>query len=329
MKRNLSIALLIAAFAMAPAFAAKSDDSPAAACEGLKIATGPAGKGYAKLFADIVKVCGQTVQVCEVRTNGGLDNLNALSTKEADVGIAQLDTWTTMKTGDENVAGLQGLMGLNFNYLHIVTAAGGYSIAGEKKWMGLKKDDDKLVVIQRFSDLRGKTVALVGSAQLLGRQLDKQLGYGMNMIDVDTDAAAFEMVKKGTAAAALSVSGWPHGALKSLKQDSGLSLVPFDAPAGNGQFVRSINYKGLGVYNNNALALPNLLLTRPFQGEKASQVAALKSCLIGKMLELKEGSYEPGWNEIKDPSNTFDVPRFTVAAPAPVPAATPAKAAKK
>lgn len=333
MKRTQFLSMFVAAFALvtSTAFAAQKDGAPQPACEGLKIATGPAGKGYSKLFKNIQAVCGKEVAVCEVNTTGGLDNLNAMSTKKADIGIAQLDTWSTMKAGDENVAGLQGVVGLNFNYLHPVTAVAGYSVKGDKKYFGMKDGEITNVTIQRFSDLRGKKVALVGSAQLLGRQLDRQHGYGMILIDVQDDDAAFKMVQSGQVAAALTVSGWPHGLLDEKKQDSGLTLVPFDAPAGNGQVVRSINYKGLGVYNSNALAMPNLLLTRPFQGEKATQVAALKACLTNNLLALKEGSYEPAWNEIKDLNNTFDVPRFSAPAPAAVaaPVTAPAKAAKK
>lgn len=309
------------------AWAARDADAPTAACAGLKVATGATGKGYSKLFADMKAVCGEVVSLCEVSTNGGLDNLNALSTKEADVGMAQVDTWAAMKSGDENVANLQGVLALNSNYLHVVTAARGFRIPGAKKWGGLSKEDDQVVLIQRFSELRGRRVALVGSAQLLGRQLDRALNYQMELVDAENDNKAFEMVRAGTVAAALSVSGWPSGALKNLKQDSGLTLVPFDAQVQNAQLsVRPINYRGLGVYNNNALAIPNVLFTRPFKGDKAGEVAKLKACVVDKLEELQEGSFEPGWNEIKDASNTFDVPRF-IATPSqrPSPESTFAK----
>lgn len=65
----------------------------AAECNGLKVATGPAGKGYARLFADMQQVCGRTVAMCELPTSGGLDNLHAMSANEADIGFAQVDTW--------------------------------------------------------------------------------------------------------------------------------------------------------------------------------------------------------------------------------------------
>lgn len=308
------LATVISSFAMAPVFAAKVDDAPAGACEGLKIATGPSGKGYSNIFKDMVRACGNEVKMCEVPTAGGLDNVNALSTKDADLGMAQVDTWSTMKAGDENIAALQGVLGLNFNYLHVVTTAGGFTVAGEKKF-GFLKGDSKTVVIQRFSDLRGQRVAVVGSAQLLGRQLDRTLGYGMAIVDVASDQEAFKRLQAGEFAAVLTVSSWPSGAIKSLKQDSGLTLVPFDAASNNAQYaVRSINYKGLGVYNNNSLAIPNVLFTRPFKGEKAQEVAKLKSCIARKLQDLQEGDFQPAWNEIKNLDNTYDVPKFTTGA---------------
>ena len=60
----------------ATAFAAPAADAPAADCDGVKIATGPKGKGYSNLFADIKKVCGAKVNLCEVNTSGGLDDLS-------------------------------------------------------------------------------------------------------------------------------------------------------------------------------------------------------------------------------------------------------------
>lgn len=307
------ILTLVLASAAVMAIAAAPDAAPSE-CEGVKFASGAPAKGYSLLVADLIKVCGSTVQICEVNTGGGLDNLNSLSVKEADVGIAQLDTITTMKTGDENVSALQAVASLNFNYLHVVVAANGFAVAGEKKFAGLMKGDSKTYVMQRFSDLKGQRVALVGSAQLLGQQLNRSLGYNMQTVDVDTDAKAFEMVKRGEVAAAFSVSGWPSGSIKNLKQDSGLSLVPYDAPSSAPYVVRPLNYKGLGVYNNNSLAVPNIILSRPFKGDKAQAVASLKACITKNLQNLQEGSYQPAWNEIKSLDNTYDLPKFAGAA---------------
>ena len=292
--------LLIASFVAfaVNVIAAPADGAPAVECDGVKVATGPKGKGYSALFTDVVKLCGAKVNLCEINTTGGLDNLNALSTKEADIGFVQFDTLNDMKNGDENVAALQLVMPLNNNYLHIITATSGYSVQGEKKFGGLMKGDITQVVVTRFSELRNKPVALVGSAQLLGRRLDKQFGYGMQFVDVKDDNSAFDMVKKGQVAAAFTVSGWPSGTVKSLNQSSGLTMIPFDAPISDPYKVKSLNYKNIAVYNNNSLAIQNVLVTRSFSGQRAATIAAIQSCITSNLTELKEGSYQPAWNEV-------------------------------
>lgn len=304
------IALISAALLSASALAAPADGAPSAECEGVQVATGPKGKGYSLLFADIKKLCGAKVNLCEVNTTGGLDNLNNLSTKEADVGFAQLDTYNDMKIGDENIAALQAVAGLNYNYLHIVAATNGYNVTSEKRMAGIKYGSDtQAVVITRFNDLRGKMVALVGSAQLLGRRLDKQLGLGMQFKDVKDDAAAFDLVKKGQVAAAFTVSGWPSGAVKNLTADSGLTLVPFDGMIGEPYKIKSLNYKNLAVYNVNSLGIPNVLFTRQFSGSRAANIAALQSCISANLNEFKEGNYQPAWNEVKG-GDVSGVPMF-------------------
>lgn len=40
--------------------------------------------------------------------------------------------------------------------------------------------------------------------------------------------------------------------------------------------VRQLSYKNIGVYNVDALATQNVLVTRPFSGSKTADVAALK-----------------------------------------------------
>ena len=285
-------------------------------CNGLKVATGPAGKGYARLFADMQRVCGGVVAMCELPTAGGLDNLHAMSANEADIGFAQVDTWVDMQMSNENIASLQAVLSLNFNYLHVVVAANGLAVAGESRFGGLLRGKPQYILMERFSLLRGQRVAVVGSAALLGRKLEQRLRYGMRFVDIETDDQAFQLVTSGKVAAALTVSGWPSGMVGALKPDDRLSLASFDAPRDAPYVVRPVSYRGLGVYNTNMLAAPNVLLTRPFKGAKAHHVAALKACVANHMLELQEGSYSPGWKEIKSLDKTWGIPPFkgTVAA---------------
>lgn len=303
--------LFIMAF-FAFALSAPQMDGPTADCDGIGFATGPKGKGFSLLFADISKVCGDKVTLCEVTTAGGLDNLNALSTKEADIGLVQVDAWADMKNGDENISSLQAIMPINYNYLHIVTSSTGYTVTGEKKFK-IMEGDKKQIIISRFSDLRGKTVAVIGSAQLLVRKLDRQLGYGMQVVDAKDDNSAFDLVRQGKVAAAFTVSGWPSGTVKVLTQNSGLTLVPFDAPVSDPYKVKPLNYKNLAVYNNNSLGAPNVLATRPFSGKRAANIQTLQTCLIENLTELKEGKYQPAWNEVNPNGSTGGIPVFKAA----------------
>jgi len=299
--KKMIIASAFAALAL-PVFAAPAADAPPADCNGIAVATGPAGKGYSMLFRDMQKVCGGVVKMCEVKTTGGLDNLNALSTKEADIGFVQVDTWNTMKNGDDGIAALQYMFPTNYNFLHVLVNANG-QYQPDTSTMGKLMKRGSTVYVNKFTDLRGKTVAVVGSAALLSRQLDKQLGYGMRFVDAPNDKAAIDMVKTGQVAAMLTVSGWPSGVVNSLSQSDNITMVPFDAPIGEPYKVKPLNYKSIAVYNSNTLGVPNALVTRPFTGPRAQQVAALRSCILNNLTELKEGKYQPAWNEV-NPSGT-------------------------
>ncbi len=276
----------------------------------LKIGTGPKGKGYSKLFDDINKVCGSTVEVCEVNTAGALDNLTGLSTNEQDIGLTSVDAAMYMANGDENIKELQAVMSINVNFVHVIVNTQGYGVE-TKKWGGLKTETT-VDFIRKFSDLRGKTVALVGSGQFIGRKLNDQMQMGMTMIDVSDDAKAFDMVKKGQVHAMFTVSGWPSGTVNKLHSSDNLTLVPFDVVINSPYLVRPVNYKNLGVYNVATVAVPNVLMTRPFKagGEKATMVSRLKSCLKTNMVKMQEGSYQAAWKEAKDIENVYGWNKF-------------------
>jgi hypothetical protein len=202
--------------------------------------------------------------------------------------------------------------------MHIVTLAGGFNVPGAKKWGGMKDGDPVLVKIVNFSQLRGMKVAAVGTTSAMLRQLNAQLNFGLDIKDVTTDDEAFARLKKAEFAAVFTVAGWPHGALKDLKQDSNLTLASFDVSVSGPYTVKGLNYKGLGVYNVNTLGSQNVLWTRPFKGEAAAQVATLKSCIARNLTKLQEGNYEPGWNEIKSADGQIDWPnKFQGGAVAP------------
>jgi hypothetical protein len=172
------------------------------------------------------------------------------------------------------------------------------------------------VVLTRFSQLKGMTVAAVGSTQAMGQTLERQLAYGMRFVVADTDDQALALLRSGQVQALFTLGGWPLPAITRHRPGSGLQLVEFDlAPQAPFVTVRR-NYQDLGAFNFSFLAVPNLLVSRPFKagGPTATKVAALQRCLTQHLDELQEGRYQPGWKEIKDTTNTHGV--AAIAAPA-------------
>lgn len=304
----LSISVMI--LGMSLAHAAKVDGAPAANCDGLKIATGKVDKGYSKLYGNIDTITNHTSGLCEVNSDGGLDNLTLLSKKKADIGIAQFDQLKFMAQGDSNIAALQVVATLNSNYLHIVVNSAGINVTGGKKLYFLPGDTTN-VRIRTLSDLRGRPVVLVGSAKLLGRQLNKDMGLNMTFTEAEDDSVAFTMVQKGQVFAALTVAGWPHGPVDKLTTAQGLTLAAFDGPTNNPVYsVKSFSYKNMGVYNVPALAIQNVLLSRPFAGDKIKDVQNFKDLLNKKLTNLKDGDFEPAWNEIQTLDGKVDWAKF-------------------
>lgn len=316
-KTKIAVTAFVVTFALSaagPSWASKSvtsgDDAPARNPNVLKIATGPSGKGYSKLFADLKTVCSEQVQMQEVKTAGGLDNLNVLSNKKADVALAQLDTIKDLSPSDESVAALKAVTVMNYNYLHVLTSGTGYAYDQGREWYGAKKSAN-VVRITKFSDLKGKTVALVGSAQIMAVALtQRQLkDYNMRFVNVASDAEAAKMVQAGTAQAMMTVAGAPHGFVSGLTATSNLTLVPFDEDLGGVYVVRKIKYPNLNVFGMKILAVPNVLVARDFGGKKADQVGALFQCLSSNLQELKDGEYEPAWGEVRMDA-AVDLPKF-------------------
>ena len=282
-----------------------------ATCQ-LRMATGKKGKGFSKLFSDLRKLCGSQVQLCEVETEGGLQNTIALSANDADIGFVQLDTLYAMKESDENIAELQAIIPAHANLLHILVRRAGYIVPGERGIATLWQRDDKTVVITKLSELKGLPVAVVGSAQLLGRMLDRDLGLGLKFSDTNSDEEALNGLKSGAVAAVLSMNGWPSPTVDTLARDSGIGLAAYDFPVqAPFQLVRK-NYAKLGYFSLSFLAAPNLLMTRPFKldGQRGGYVAKLQRCIVDHLNELQEGPFEPAWKEIKHPDDVYGWSRF-------------------
>ena len=299
------------------------ESATAAECNGLRVATGPKGKGYSVTFEDMRNFCGSEVELCERRTDGAIDNLTDLSLKNADIGMTSVFVYQTMKDGDPNIARLQQVMALNHNFIHPLINARGWpaTVNTGKAWytMGLGKDRSEVQLqppIQKMSELKGKVVGMVGSGKLTIRRLNDILQMNMQLVDMKNDSEAVESLKAGRIQGAITVAGWPNGVIQQLTAEDGVQMVPFDLIASDPFIVGKVNYKSIGQYNINALGDPNILVARPFEGEKAALVAKLKSCLVAKLKVLKDNGRSSAWNEITDTDKAFkDISQFSYGAP--------------
>jgi TRAP-type uncharacterized transport system substrate-binding protein len=273
----------------------------------LRIATGKPGKGFSKVFADIRSVCGAAVPLVEVETEGGLQNLTALAANKADLGFVQVDTFATMQDSDASIATLQAVMPMNANLLHVVARNSGYELP--RTGLLEKLTSSKVVTITSFGELRGLPVAVVGSARALARELNRVQSLGLQFVDVGTDEEGLARLKRGDVAALLSTSGWPSGPILALKRGDGLHLVPYDAKVQEPYLISTRNYENIDAFRLAFLGVPNVLMARPFTpgGAYGRAVATLKDCVRRNLLTLREGPYEPMWQEVK-----LDAPAATV-----------------
>jgi TRAP-type uncharacterized transport system substrate-binding protein len=320
---NLSRLCLIGAAALSFGLGNHAHAASPAKCD-LRIATGEAGKGYSKMYSDIVSMCGERtgMALCEVHTAGGLENLTKLSANGADLAPAQVDTAAFMKDSDSNIAALQAVMALHANLLHPIVLVNGYIqnvTVAKAKTLGMFGSDSEVrsqaVVLSKFSQLKGQPVAVTGSAQHMVRVINMQLGLGMQLVDFPDDASALAALRSNQVHAVLTLSGWPLPLLqnqdaKPVAKD--LALLNFDMQPTPPLGMTKRNYPDIRAYNIPMLAAPNVLFTRPFRpdGEKGRAVAKLQSCLFSHLPDLKEGDFRPGWKEIADPATSYNWPLF-------------------
>jgi len=304
----LSLAAVLGALASTALAPASAQD--AAPDNALRIATGPATGVYTQMFKDMQKVCGAVVPLAQVSSRGGLENLMLLSASSAELGFAQVDLMQKMgRDGDQNIKELQAVMALHTNLLHVLTRVEGSRIGQTVLYGTTVPGTGTVRIMRKYSDLKDATVALVGSAQLTGQTLERQLGYGMKFMQVDSDAEALAMLAKNQVHAVFTTGGWPYPVVANLDAGSGMQLAEMDLTPQAPFIVVTRNYTKLGAYNQSFLGATNLLLTRPFKptGSRGKMVADLQRCLLTRLDELQEGPYHPAWKEVKAPLETFGV----------------------
>jgi TRAP-type uncharacterized transport system substrate-binding protein len=317
-KIRLTAAALALLAALPTLAAPPASATPPAADESrcdLRVATGPRGKVYEKLFADMRQVCGTEVSLCAVPSEGGLQNLTLLSSSQADIGLAQLDTWETLKDGDESVRQLQLVMPLHSNLLHVLSLRAGSRVDATTISKVTVPGTGRVVQVRSYDDLKGLRVAAVGSAQLMGQTVARQLGLKIELHNADSDEQALELLNSGKVQAVFTTVGWPSPFVGRLRDDT-YTLVRFEGRAPPPYQLVKRNYQNLGALNHPFLAAPNLLLSPPYRvsGNYFKRVAALQRCLVKNLDALQEGAFHPGWKEVRDAQQNYGLQLFPGAA---------------
>ena len=117
-----------------------------------------------------------------IASTGALQNLSSLSSIDADLEIVQLHV---RALGQGSLTGAMTVRGTAF------------------------PGTGKTVTVRKFSDLKGLSVALVGSARLMGQKLESQLGYGMLFLVADTDDDALAVLRAIEVQAVFTLGGCP------------------------------------------------------------------------------------------------------------------------
>jgi hypothetical protein len=307
MKTFTSTFLRHAVWALLGSAGAAMAAEPPQHCD-LRVASGPTGKVYEQIVRDMRATCSEAASLCTLNTQGGVQNLQMLSANEAELGLVQIDLLHKLKDSDANVATLKAVMPLHANLLHVITLTQG-SLVDFWTWpwtaVRVPYTGDK-VVFGKYTELRGRTVALVGSAQLTAQMLEQHKHFELRFVSAESDEQALAMLRKGEVQAVFSLAGWPMPVLARQTAGTDLRLAEFDIVPGAPYKTVKRNYQSLGLLNLTMLAVPNLLVARPFNaaGHQGQRVSALQSCLLQQLDELKDGRYQAAWKEIGDPADT-------------------------
>jgi hypothetical protein len=281
--------------------------------QSLTCATGAPKKGYANIYRDINMVCGEKVPLEELNTTGGPDNLNELSNKGAHIGIVGLDVFKGSKNEDDAVPLLKGVMPLGNSFLHILVLRAGYNTGAERRCSGIVVagkcvggdwDPIQTKVIKTENDLKGLTVAAVGSAQMVARKLlNSTMKMNLNILEMANDEDARAELKAGKVQAVLSYTTYPSGPILALKQSDGFILARWESEVSGEYKTVKKNYRNIGSHGVTFLTSQIFLMARPVDpnGDMGQKITRLRACIIANLPKLKDGSeFGPNWVDVVD-----------------------------
>lgn len=288
----------------------------------LLVSTGGPTGTYHQFFVDIKKVCGGKVDLVEVPSKGGDDNLDKLINKDADIGFVQTDTlkFVGMKNPAVNEADIQTLLPLYNEEVHLITrgaakTTGGVSIGGFN--IG-----GKSIAVTKIEDLKDMKVGAWGGSVTTANAMNVFANIGMVIVPFTMEKpsdAAKAALDKGDIDVILAVGGQPLGFAKTLTPAYRLLDIGGAASGKMSFYVPAkLSYSNMNS-SVSTIAAQSYLVTRNFRGaSKKAELSTLKACITANMEEFVEGrGYHPKWKEVKADAPTVWGKYETVAVPAP------------
>lgn len=302
----------------------------------ITVSTGGPKGTYHQFFVDIKQVCGDKVDLVELPSKGGDENLTNLVEKAAHVGFVQTDTlkFVSMKDPRVNEADLQTLVPLYNEEVHLI-AKGATKTSGGLN-LGFTTIGGKTVAVSKLEDLQGMKVGAWGGSITTASAMNVFGNIGMNLIPftaANPDAAAKAALDKGEIDVILAVGGQPLGFAKTLTPAYRLLEITSASSSKMSFYVPArINYTNMNA-SVGTIAAKSYLVTRNIRSAKLkAELSALKACITDHIDDLVDGKFHPKWKEVKVDDPTVWAKYETVAVAseaAPAAAVVVAKPAKK
>lgn len=293
---------------------------------------GPSGT-YHQFFVDIKQVCGDRVNLVELPSKGGDENLTNLVEKTAHVGFVQTDTlkFVSMKDPRVNEADLQTLIPLYNEEVHLI-AKGATKTSGGIS-LGFTTIGGKTVVVSKLEDLQGMKVGAWGGSITTASAMNVFGNIGMNLIPFTMekpDVAARAALDKGEIDVILAVGGQPLGFAKTLTPAYRLLEISSASSSKMSFYVPTrVNYTNMNA-SVGTIAAQSYLVTRNIRSATTkAELSTLKACIVEHLDDLVDGKFHPKWKEVKVDAPTVWVKYETIAVAAPVATAAPAAPAAK
>lgn len=276
---RFNIALLLASFLAAPAFA---DD--------LVIATGDSksGSAYSRTWRELVKVCPSAEYKERETLKGSTENIDLLTDNQVQGALLQGDFlayWN--KRSPDRVANVRVLFPLWNEELHYVARA---DVKKEGGFMGI---GGKEVSYDTILDLKGRKIGAVGGSAVSGRVVSDSAGVGYSVVDYDDNTKLVEALKAKQIDAILITGGAQHKLVQGLDGNFKLLSVPAEVQAKLAKIYKSVdlNYANVNAVGVKSLATPAYVTVWNYtDADRVKQLLALRECFQREAPKLSSRS---------------------------------------